>query len=32
MLRTFVEIPLFSKRWRELELEESDLARLHIAA
>ena len=25
MIRTFIEVPLFSKRWKEIGLEDSDL-------
>lgn len=31
MTRTFVEIPLFTKRWTEIGLSEDDLLRLQIS-
>ncbi len=31
MTRTFVEIPLFTKRWTEIGLSEEDLLRLQIS-
>jgi len=30
MIRTFVEVPVFSKRWRELGLGEEELVRLQV--
>lgn len=30
MTRTFIEVPLFSKRWREIGLNDSDLYALQI--
>lgn len=30
LVRTFVEIPLFSKRWAEIGLDENDLLALQI--
>ena len=30
LIRTFVEIPLFSKRWTEIGLDEDDLLALQI--
>ncbi|MBQ4469948.1 MAG: hypothetical protein II917_07415 [Synergistaceae bacterium] len=28
MTRIFIEVPLFTKRWRELELDDNDLIQL----
>ena len=30
MIRTFVEIPLFSKRWKEIGLTDDDLLDLQV--
>jgi len=30
MTRTFIEVPLFSKRWKELNLSDDDLRKLQI--
>ena len=30
MVRTFIEVPLFTKRWKEIGLDDKDLLRLQI--
>ena len=30
MIRTFIEVPLFTKRWREIGLNDDDLLHLQI--
>jgi hypothetical protein len=30
MIRTFIEVPLFSKRWKEIGLNDDDLLALQI--
>lgn len=30
MIRTFIEVPLFTKRWKEIGLNDNDLRRLQI--
>ncbi len=30
MIRTFIEVPLFTKRWREIGLSDDDLVQLQI--
>ena len=30
MLRTFIEVPLFTKRWKEIGLDDDDLLALQI--
>ena len=30
MIRTFIEVPLFTKRWKEIGLNDSDLRKLQI--
>lgn len=30
MIRTFIEVPLFTKRWREIGLTDDDLLQLQI--
>ena len=30
MIRTFIEVPLFTKRWKEIGLDDDDLLRLQI--